>query len=124
MCASSNISVVVQRILICDDYGGYNLSRVAFLRLRELGQPEALAEPDYGDSYDDDSIRTPGMGDSFGHEVPRDDPLLLQVFDELGQKAAGWCCHLKAVEIPAGIEWEIDQYDGMERVNEKHRSWS
>lgn len=30
----------------------------------------------------------------------------------------------QAVEIPDGIEWELDEYDGLESVHECHRSWS
>jgi hypothetical protein len=57
------------------------------------------------------------------HYLKRDDPHLIQVVEELGEKADGRCAHLKVVEIPDGIEWEIDEYDGSERVDEKHRSW-
>ena len=28
------------------------------------------------------------------------------------------------VEIPDGVQWEIDEYDGGERVAECHRTWS
>jgi len=31
---------------------------------------------------------------------------------------------LKIVDIPDGVEWEIEEYDGMEWVAEKHRTWS
>jgi hypothetical protein len=27
------------------------------------------------------------------------------------------------VEIPDGVEWEIAEYDGLEWVAEKHRTW-
>ena len=30
----------------------------------------------------------------------------------------------KIVEIPADVEWQIQEYDGMEWVAEKHRTWS
>ncbi|MBS6168851.1 MAG: hypothetical protein KIC65_09595 [Firmicutes bacterium] len=30
---------------------------------------------------------------------------------------------LEIVEIPDDIEWEIEEYDGMEWISEKHRSW-
>lgn len=53
----------------------------------------------------------------------RDDPLLVQVVEELGEKANGRCADLEIVEIPDGVEWEIDEYDGNERVHETHRSW-
>ena len=54
----------------------------------------------------------------------RADPLLVQVVEELGDKANGSHAKLKIVEIPDGVKWEIDQYDGMESVDEVHRSWS
>ncbi len=53
----------------------------------------------------------------------RTDPLLIQVVEELGDKASGDCSKLKVIEIPDGIEYEIDDYDGQESVHEKHRSW-
>lgn len=59
-----------------------------------------------------------------GRDIPRDDPTLIQVIEELGEKADGRCAKLKLVEIPDGVEWEIDEYDGLETIDEKHRSWS
>ena len=32
--------------------------------------------------------------------------------------------YLKIVEIPDDVEWEIDDYDGIETIHEVHRSWS
>ena len=59
------------------------------------------------------------------HDFNRDDPDLISVIAEMGSKAAsGMCANLKIVEIPDDIEWEIDEYDGMESIHEKHRSWS
>lgn len=89
----------MQRILICNTFGGFGLSDEAIERLRQLGSDI--------DSDTDD----------------RSNPVLLAVFDELGQEAAGRHCHLKAVEIPDGVEWVIDEYDGNEQVAEKHRIW-
>lgn len=113
------------RVLICDKHGGFGLSRKAFLRLREMDCQAALDEPDYGERWDDGSgPRTKGFGESFGRDVGRDDPLLLAVFDEMGQDAAGRFCHLKAVDIPDGTPWEIEEYDGVEWIAEKHRTWT
>jgi len=53
----------------------------------------------------------------------RSDPLLIQVVEELGEKADGDCAELKIVEIPDGVVWEIDEYDGMESIDEVHQSW-
>lgn len=51
-------------------------------------------------------------------------PVLVAVVEEMGEKANGTCANLKVIEIPDGVEWEIDDYDGMESVDEVHRSWS
>ena len=32
--------------------------------------------------------------------------------------------HTAIVEVPDGGEWELDEYDGIEHVAEKHRTWS
>ncbi len=54
----------------------------------------------------------------------RTDPDLIAVVHKLGEKANGACAELDIVEIPNGVEWEIDEYDGIERIAEKHRTWS
>ena len=55
--------------------------------------------------------------------IPRDDPALVEVVKELGKKANGRSAKLKVVRIPANVEWEIAEYDGLEHVAEKHRTW-
>ena len=49
--------------------------------------------------------------------------LLVEVVEKLGSAANGSHASLKIVEIPENVEWEIDEYDGMEHVAEKHRTW-
>jgi hypothetical protein len=53
----------------------------------------------------------------------RSDPLLIQVIEELADKASGPCSSLKIVEVPDDIKWEIQEYDGKEWVAEAHRTW-
>jgi hypothetical protein len=53
----------------------------------------------------------------------RDDPLLVQVVEELGAEANGKFAELKVVTIPGNVEWEISEYDGYEEIEEKHRTW-
>lgn len=54
----------------------------------------------------------------------RSDPVLIKVVEELGEKANGRCAELSVVEIPDGVDWEISEYDGMEYIAEKHRTWA
>jgi hypothetical protein len=58
-----------------------------------------------------------------GREIPRNDKNLIMTIRELGEKANGMCANLKIIEIPDGIEYIIDEYDGMESISESHRSW-
>jgi hypothetical protein len=88
------------KVVINQGYGGYGLSEEAYV---ELG----LRWDDYGLAFEDD----------------RANPKLVVVVEKLGDKASGSCSKLKVVEIPDGVEWEIEEYDGMEWVSEKHRTW-
>ena len=62
--------------------------------------------------------------DFFYHDIPRDDPYLVQIIKEMGKDADGTYANLKIVEIPGDVDWEIGEYDGREWVAEKHRTWS
>lgn len=56
--------------------------------------------------------------------IERNDPVLIQVVESLGDKAFGRFSKLKLVEIPDDTKWIITEYDGCERVEEKHRTWN
>jgi hypothetical protein len=49
-------------------------------------------------------------------EFERDDPVLVQVVEELGAAANGMCADLKIEDVPKGTLWRIDEYDGNEHV--------
>jgi len=117
----------MQEVVINRCYGGFSVSRKAFLRLRELGQKDALEEPDWGEPWDDGSeIRKPLLGDtgSFCYDIARNDPLLIQVIKEMSADANGACAKLKIIEIPNGVKWVLEEYDGLEWLAEKHQTWS
>ena len=114
----------MRKVVINTVYGGFGLSHEAFLRLRELGQPDALAEPDIGELYSDGSgPRRARVGGSFGMDVPRDDAILVQIVEEMGAAASAAHANLAVVEIPDEVQWEIAEYDGLEWIAEKHRTW-
>lgn len=95
----------MQRIVINKCYGGFGLS------------DEAM------DLYKAKSGVTKGFR-IYDWHIKRDDPNLVEVIEELGEKANGVCADLKIVEIPDDVKWVIDEYDGLEQVAEKHRIWS
>ena len=112
------------RIVINNCFGGFSLSRKAFLRLRQLGNKQALNEPDFGEMFADGSgPREERMGEHFCSDIDRTAPELIKVIKEMGADANGMCADLKIVNIPKEVEWQIEAYDGAEWVAEKHRTW-
>lgn len=56
-------------------------------------------------------------------ESHREDPVLIEVVEELGKKANGPFGELVIVDIPDGMEYEIDDYDGVETLHQKVEKW-
>ena len=56
-------------------------------------------------------------------EFCRDDADLVAVVEALGSKADGKYSELKIVEVPDDVNWYIEDYDGIEHVAERHRTW-
>jgi hypothetical protein len=94
----------VRHVVINARYGGYELSDEAISRYKEQA---GIQDPDW-------SI----------YDVPRDDNYLVNIVRELGEEADGRLARLKIVEIPADVDWIIQEYDGIEWVAERHRTWS
>lgn len=53
----------------------------------------------------------------------RNDPILIEVVEELGEKANGRFSNLVVVEIPDNMDYVIDDYDGIETLHENVRAW-
>ncbi len=110
-------------IVINKSHGEFCLSHQAFLRLRELGQQDALQETDPALYW---PLSAPPQDPDFnqcGRLIPRDDLKLVQVVTELGGKANGYCAELKVVDVPTDVRWEIEKTRGVEHVSERHRTW-
>lgn len=90
------------KIVINVCYGGFGLS------------DQALQE------YKSRKGTTEDIGD---WDIPRDDPVLVSVVEDLGEKSHGNFAILKVVDIPDDVKWEINEYDGNEWVAEVHRIW-
>jgi len=78
-----------------------------------------------GEEFEDGSVNDMGIGGpGGGWDVDRDAEGLVAAVEELEDAADGYCADLKVVEVPDGVEWVIDEYDGQETVKEAHVSWS
>ena len=108
------------KIAINTCFGGFGLSDKAIERYAELKEISLVKEK--GSHIFNSYYKQAGEIFS-SSEIPRDDPLLLQVIKELGEEANGSFADLSIVEIPNGVNWEIAEYDGTEHVAEKHRTW-
>ena len=56
-------------------------------------------------------------------DINRTDKELIQTIEELGDEANGRCGNIVIVDVPNDIDYKIENYDGIESVHEKHRSW-
>lgn len=96
-------------------YGGFGLSRAAIERAREMSGNPAWGGPCLkGDTYDDGTLVERDYGRIEG--VARHDAVLVSVVEELGRAANGAFADLDIENVPAGVGYRIDEYDGRERV--------
>lgn len=130
------------KIILNKCYGGFDVSDEAY----ELyAEKKGLTLYRYWDDYKNEKMQK-GLGNityyftkDFGDSVEndkmnwttnlyldskyRDDPTLIEVVEELGEKASGRYGHLVVVEIPDGMDYVIDDYDGIETLHENVRTW-
>jgi len=96
-------------------YGGFGLSNEAMDRMVELGYEGLKPNPEYVPN-------SKGMFDSHkywgDYSIPRHDPILVQVVEELGEKANGSCSELRIEEVDG--PYRIEEYDGYETVKEPY----
>ena len=122
-------------------YGGFNLSREACKRYWELQGKEVWIENgDFMDMFTvwlvppEEQLKQPENWNSlpleeriafnkkyseqtwYGNDISRHDPILVQVVEELGDKANGMCAKLAIKEVSG--PYRIDEYDGLETVKE------
>ena len=125
------------KIAINKSHSFFLLSHAALLRYAELTKQPIYFEIDENGDYNYskipfDLLERIKLVLPYGSEelcslqyktIARNDPYLIEVIEELGGKANGEWSVIKVVEIPDDVEWVIKDYDGMEYVVEKHRTW-
>ena len=104
MCCCVGCSLIYKKmkIIINTCYGGFGLSEKALALFNERS----------------------GTVNTYGRDITRNNPILVEIVEQLGEAADGGFAELKVVEIPDDVKWQIDEYDGNEWVAEKHRTWN
>lgn len=90
------------KIVINDCYGSFGLSKEALALYNERAGTVVTHERDIG----------------------RNNPILVEIVEQLGNAANGDYAELKVVEIPDDIQWQIEENCGNEWIAEKHRTWN
>ena len=89
------------KIVINKCYGGFGLSKEA----EEL------------------YVQKKNISGPFRGDILRNDSVLVEVVETLGDKASGKYSELEVVEIPDDVtDWRIEEYDGWEHIAEG-RKW-
>ena len=108
-----------------DKYGLIHYYTVPVEEYEALSRDADLLRKEWG--FDDPRVRDLQQKISsvyfYVRDFDRDDSALVDVVRELGEDAAGEFAELEIVEIPDDVDWFIDEYDGVETIRERHRSW-
>lgn len=95
-------------------YGGFGLSLEAQkLYLEKKGHKPVFHDGEHSWDKRWTCSEHPDFHDS---DIARDDPALIEVIEELGERAAGDCAKLAIEEVETGTLWRIDEYDGNESI--------
>ena len=136
----------MKEVVINSCYGGFGLSPKAIKRYLELKGKECFVYLNNVKLETDEKIEknknrifleyyTKDFGEIVAYnenikefrfsiyDLDREDKDLIRVIKELGAKADGTSSKLKIIEIPEDIEYTIEEYDGIESIEEVHRSW-
>jgi hypothetical protein len=140
------------KVVINNKHGGFRLSDEAIIRYAELKGLKVWVEqdakfkslthhwtvpPEERMSFPENAVwaalpmderqalnKKYGSQQIYERDLERDDPILVQVVEELGDRCRTQVSSPKVVEIPDDVEWTIEEYDGLEWVAEVHRTWS
>lgn len=114
------------KIVVNGCFGGFGLSEAAVARYAEIAGITLYPRQDMGFTawyrvpYEEyqamDSYEAKNEAYFSVNDLSRTDPVLVQVVEELGAEANDSFADLYIVELPAGTQYRIDEYDGREHV--------
>lgn len=118
---------MTQKIVINCKYGGFGLSHQAILRYAEIKKIKLIVVKNQKSgllpyTYYKNNIKE--KNSFYIHTIKRNDPALIQVIEELKEKANDAYANLKIVTIPNNVKWNVHSGEGgIEWIAEKHRTW-
>lgn len=137
----------MKKVILNKDYGGFGISKIGYeLYARKMGLNLYMYETDFKgkDCFykktHNDALFTQYFTKDFGDnaniskedykdyslnldESHREDPILIEVVEELKEKANGKYSKLRIVEIPDDLDYVIDNYDGIETLHQRVQEW-
>lgn len=136
------------KVVINKRYGGFSISEKALYRIAELKgvalYPETgsfgfttywtcaekpdgiLSDVEFHKASFEDRVKSNDLYTKNTMDLRPDDRQdhdLIKAIEELGEEANGTHAKLVIVEIPDGVDHTIEEYDGLEHIAEKHRTW-
>jgi hypothetical protein len=119
-----------KKVVINSCYGGFSLSEKAFVEYLKRKGINCVTEVNefgwvdfYKNSISDENYISHYDYVSPSNLITREDPDLIAIIEEIGEESFGMFASLKIVEIPDDVEYEITEYDGLETIREKCRTW-
>ena len=116
----------LRRIVINTQHGGFGLSHAAQIAYLDLsGTAYTLEDRESRDATQrlGQYIKVNGKHWS-DHAISRDDPVLVSIVEDFKERSNGVHADLRIVQVPADVDWVIEDYDGKEWVAEQHRTWN
>ena len=122
------------KIAINKCYGGFSVNN----KVAKILKAKRVKITFVGENYSDGSGPKKSFGEEEQHHLSnedfgiesdnyntwRADKRLIDSIEEVGEKnSGGRLASISIIDIPDDINWEIDEYDGIESVHEEHRSW-
>jgi hypothetical protein len=113
------------KIVINRCHGGFGISHEAILKYAEYKNFKLFYDKSKENSWFLEYFLDEEQTKPFrSYNIPRNDPDLIKIIEQLGEKSFGSCAKLKIVEVPDKTNWEIDEYnDGYERVVQNYNEW-
>jgi len=113
------------KVVVNACFGGFGLSHSAIMRYGNLANLNLVCKmgtETYDVHYYKNGVINEDNYFSY-YDLERDDPILVQVVEEMGKEADGDMSELRIADVPDDVVWYVEDYDGIETVSEVHRTW-